>query len=144
MPKTATYRQKHPHNQEILDGIAKGPWANYWAEKQEEKGRSFSGVNISDVAPKPPGWAHTWARKLADAIVDANQASLEALYMVAVSVGGYPHDEEAFGFHLGMQAVGSGLHWTDDARGDTPRILVPDMQFYQGANPDTRFMRGKL
>lgn len=144
MPRTAPYRAKFPHNTEILDGMVKGCWASHWATEQEDKGRSFSGQNILDVAPKPPGWARTWGKKLADAIVQVNHVGLEDLYRKAVEISGYPHDAETFGYHLGMEATGTGSKWTDDARGPEVEILVPDMEFYQGANPDFRFTRGEV
>lgn len=41
--------------------------------------------------------------------------SLDNLYEVAVKDFGYKNDKEHFGYHLGMQSVGHGVSWEDDA-----------------------------
>ena len=35
-------KSKISHDREILYGLAKGPWADFWANRQEERRRSFS------------------------------------------------------------------------------------------------------
>jgi hypothetical protein len=126
--------------------MSRGVWALYWAQEQEEAGKSFSGTNIYEIAPDAPGWAEKWAEKLAGSICHLNgNLTLDHLYLTALEAG-FPRDREAFGYNLGMQAIGSEVHWTDDISvgPDTPKILVPSYEFYEGAErsePDVRFAR---
>lgn len=120
-------------DKEILAGIPTGVWADYWATQQEERGRSFSGQDIMDVAPKVPKWAKDWATNLAAGIVSVNGKTLEQLYQM-VKEAGYPHDREHFGYHLGMQAAGHGVSWSDDVRFDKLKhnaIGIPHREFYR-------------
>ena len=120
---------RNPHDKEILHGMAKGPWADHWAQAQEEKGRSFSGQNIYDLCPEPPRTAQRWARKLADEIVELNEGlGLEALFLAARNVG-FDKSREDFGFCLGCEAAGMGIRWDDDLSTDL-RIEVPHREFY--------------
>jgi hypothetical protein len=122
---------KNSHNSEILYGMAKGPWADAWAQKQEEKGRSFSGQNIYDICPEPPRAAQRWARKLADEIVEANLhlgPGLEGLYLAAREAG-FDKSREDFGFYLGCEACGMGISWDDDVSTDL-KIVVPYNEFF--------------
>jgi hypothetical protein len=135
--------KKTSHHPEILRGMARGPWADTWASEQEEKGRSFSSMDLYEVAPEAPRWTEKWAKKLASSIVALNQLSLDDLYAVACEAG-FQKSEETFGFYLGMQAVGHGIAWTDDISGNAPKILIPSYEFYHGAEnsePDLRFVK---
>jgi len=121
------------HNAEILAGIPAGVWADLWATEQEEKGRSFSGMDIVEEAPNPPAWAKKWGKEIADKIVALNHKSLEELYQMVVAAG-YPHDRDQFGLHLGMQAVGHGISWSDDvsyAKLSHDAIKLPRTDFYR-------------
>ena len=136
------------HDPEITLGMARGVWADHWAHEQEEAGESFSGMDIYEAAPDAPTWAERWAEKLASSIVALNGAPLDSLYRAAKTAG-FPKDRETFGFYLGMQAVGHGVNWNDDISvgPNTPTILVPDYEFYEGAErnqPDVRFAHGRL
>lgn len=119
------------HDKEILAGIPRGVWADLWATEQEEKGRSFSQQDITDVAPRTPPWAKKWAKDVADKIVAMNGKSLADLYEL-VKKHGFPHDEESFGILLGLQAVGHGVSWSDDTRGlPDSAIQLPNTDFYR-------------
>ena len=135
--------QSQEHDRNILRGMARGPWADTWAQEQEEQGESFSGMNIYDLAPEAPQWAEEWAERLADAIVEVNDTPLDHLFAGARAVG-FAKDEETFGFYLGMQAVGHGIRWDDDvSSGRRPtdlKIGVPSVEFYEGAKPNLRFI----
>jgi len=126
------------HDTEILLGMARGPWADRWANEQEEAGESFSGQDIYELAPEAPRWAEAWAVRIADAIVKLNGASLDELYHVAQREG-FSKDREAFGFYLGMQSCGHGVAWDDDFATDV-KIKLPSAEFYEGAQPDLRFV----
>jgi hypothetical protein len=122
--------KKTAHNKKILYGMAKGPWADFWAREREEMGESFSGRNIYDICPEPPKEARKWAREIADEIVKRNRKSLSDLYQLA-RADGFSDDEEDFGFHLGCQACGMGLRWDDDLTpNNTLEIEVPQREFY--------------
>jgi len=148
--KTLTFRSTRNvgahHDPEILLGMARGVWADHWATEQEENGESFSGQDIYEAAPNAPAWAEKWARKLASSISHLNgDVPLDMLFRSAQQAG-FAKDREAFGFYLGMEAVGHGIHWTDDvpSSDDVPKILVPNYEFYEGAErsePDLRFVR---
>lgn len=138
MPKS---RGKRQHVTEILRGMARGPWAIYWARREEEKGKRFSGTDIYYDSPEAPRWALKWARDLADKVVEVNDGvSLGDLYSAAVA-DGFVKDKETFGFYLGMQATGEGVRWDDDLVPNVSiTIKVPSAEFYQGAQPDMRFV----
>ena len=145
MPKTKRKAPGFSHDSEILHGMSRGVWASHWADEQEEKGKSVrGGTDLYEVAPKTPGWAMKWANKLAGTIQHLNGIEVDELFEMARNAG-FKKDKESFGFYLGMQAVGSGVHWTDDLTAvETPTILVPDYEFYKGAelhDPDIRFVK---
>jgi len=130
---TTTHHRKprHSHDAEILEGIPRGVYADWWAQEQEEKGKSFSGQDITRAAPRTPGWAKKWGHEVADAIVTANHSSLEDLY-AKVKAHGYPYDREHFGYHLGMETAGHGVSWSDDTKGLAhDAIKLPDREFYR-------------
>jgi len=128
------------HDPEIVEGMARGPWASYWASQAEEAGESLPGVDVYEAAPPTPAWAKRWARALAHAVVEANGSELETLYQAALT-DGFPHDAESFGALLGLQATGSGVSWRDDVKKTALMILLPRTEFYQGATIDSRFVR---
>lgn len=122
------------HDAEILKGMARGVYADAWAMKKEEKGHSFGGgIDLYDIAPATPSFAKKWAKELREKILNLNEApSLTYLYEFAQTKG-YKDKPETFGFHLGMQSVGHGVSWHDDAdyrltkRDD---IKLPHTEFY--------------
>jgi hypothetical protein len=122
--------RKNPHDREILYGMAKGPWADAWAREEEEKGARFSGQNIYDLCPEPPKAAKSWARRVADKIVEANGGlALEALFLAARHAG-FDKSREDFGFYLGCQACGMGIQWDDDLSAAGPKIAIPYDEFF--------------
>ena len=123
--------KKTIHDEEILYGMAKGPWADFWALREEKRGQHFGGMNIYDICPEPPAKAKAWARKIADQIVRMNEGlSLEALYLAARH-DGFSEDREDFGFHLGCQASGMGIRWDDNLTPNVElEIKVPYNEFY--------------
>jgi len=137
-----TKRTRRPaHDEEILRGMARGPWALRWANEEEERGTRFAGgTDLYEAAPEAPRWVARWARGLADAIVSLNDASLEELYEAA-RADGFAKDRESFGYYLGMQAEGNGVRWDDDVSPNaTVTIRVPSIELYEGASPDLRFI----
>ncbi len=123
-------RKSDPIEKEILEGIPRGVWSNLWATEQEEKGRSFSGQDITQAAPKTPTWAKTWAKDLSAKIVSDNSKTLAELFQY-VKENGYPYDAVQFGLHLGMQAVGHGVSWSDDTKLPHSAIKIQHKEFYR-------------
>ena len=121
---------------EILHGMARLAWAYAWGNKQEENGRSFSGVDIYYVAPATPKRAKEWAKSVGTKISKNHGKSLAQIYSI-VKRAGYSDDAEAFGGDLAHQALGTGINWTDRVRGgkgsearEKLKIAVPDDEFY--------------
>jgi hypothetical protein len=117
-----------PSEADILYGMAKGPWASFWADREEEKGKSFSQQNIYDLCPKPPAKAKAWAKKLALEIITLNNSSLTDMLTVAQGEG-FKGDPEEFGFYLGCQASGMGIAWDDDCSTNV-KFKIPQREFY--------------
>jgi len=115
----------------ILFGMAKGPWALEWSNREEEKGRSFSGQDIYELAPNPPSDAVAWAEDIAAQLKRMNNvAGLEVLYAVAQREG-FNKDRENFGLYLGCQAAGHGISWCDDLQPGTEKLIdIPHHEFY--------------
>ena len=115
----------------ILFGIAKGPWALEWANREEENRRSFSGQDIYPQAPLPPNDAVTWANDIAAQLKRLNHvSSLEDIFNKAMSLG-FNKSTEDFGALLGCQAAGHGISWADDLEpGSYEQIEIPSREFY--------------
>lgn len=116
---------------QILYGLIRGPWSDYWAREQEERGRSFSGEDIYYVAPeRMPLDAYRWGFEVADQITKLNGCSLKKLWELAV-VRGYPNSAEHFGVDLGLQSVGHGVGYLDDMPASTRSFIrLPRREFY--------------
>jgi hypothetical protein len=101
------------------------------ADREEEKGRSFSGQEIYGQAPNPPSSAMFWADDIAAQLLHLNRMqSLTALFAKATSLG-FDKSPEDFGALLGCQAAGHGISWADDlAPGSYDQIDVPSREFY--------------
>jgi len=118
------------HDREILLGLGKGNWALYWADQEEEKGRSFSGQDLYEICPNQPPWAKKWSRNIADQIVRLNKTSLADLYKKACEAG-FDGSKESFGSDLGLQVAGHGIAWDDNISGVTDlKIELPYAEFY--------------
>ena len=128
-----SYRKEHEEYREtqkaILYGMAKGPWASWWANEQEEKGRSFSGLNIYDLCPKPPKAAMDWAKSVYAQIFDMNYPNFVTSLFNMAKKEGFSGDAEQFGFYLGCEASGMGISW-DDNLSTNLKIIVPQREFY--------------
>lgn len=115
----------------ILFGMAKGPWALEWADREEEKGRSFSGQDIYELAPNPPSDAIAWAEDVSAQLRRLNGVdALEDVYTKA-SFAGFDKDREVFGMYLGCQIAGHGISWCDDLQPGAERYIdLPHREFY--------------
>lgn len=123
------------YDKEIIDAMAKLAWAVFWANREEEKGRSHSQMEIYDIVPATPPAARKWARNVAREMLALNKApSLTHIYRVALNHG-YQKSADQFGGDLGHQAIGTGINWRDDipmghARVPRDAIVVPNSEFY--------------
>lgn len=115
----------------ILFGLSKGPWSLWWANQEEENGRSFSGQDVYELAPDPKSDAVAWAEDIAAQLKRLNGSpSLDALYDLARQAG-FDKSPEAFGMYLGCQTAGHGISWCDDLDADAGRLIaVPSREFY--------------
>lgn len=102
---------------EIIEAMARAMWVSEWASEMEERGTSFSGMDLMDVAPPTPSEAVQLAVELASDIESDNGMSLSELYSKAVNAPGRHYSEpdpSSFGHDLAMQAMGHGVSWSDN------------------------------
>lgn len=124
-------KEQEAFRKQCLYGMAKGPWANWWANEQEEKGRSFSQQNIYDLCPEPPPAARKWARDVYEKIAFLNTYFPEGMTMIFAKAKseGFAGNAEEFGFYLGCQVSGMGIAWDDDLSTNY-KIELPHQEFY--------------
>jgi len=120
---------------EIIDGMARAVFADQWAQRQEQRGNSFSGMDVYDEAPKTPSKARTWAKRNAVDILrlNPNFKNLTEMFEFVVDERGYNRDAESFGSDLGMESVGHGVSWRDRAdyrKTKRDDIKTPHNEFY--------------
>lgn len=133
----------------IVNAIARAWFVSAWASKQEEKGRSFSGQELMDVAPKTPRHAREAAliylgrlecankRDICGLLHDAAKADYatagitDGMYVEPDGfVGAYTDSEYArtFGHYIGMEALGHGVSWFDDHA--EFELIIPRTEYY--------------
>jgi|SRR5579859_987847 len=116
---------------EIVDMMARTLFVTAWADREEERGRTYPGQDLMDVAPSTPHRAREAARALASRIEVMNGANLPVLYDRAIRTPGKHYREPTprdFGYGLAMQSLGHGVSWFDDH----PRfpLKLPHIEFY--------------
>lgn len=129
-------------DQEILDGMARAMFVTTWAHEQEEKGRSFSGKDLMDVAPATSRDAKWAAIHLANHIIARNKVEhLTDLYARALAAGGRG-DAKTFGHYVAMEAMGHGVSWFDN----NPEfdIDIPDYEYYPGLGAIENKLKGRI
>lgn len=101
--------------EEIISSIARTFWVTWWADREEERGRRFPpGTELFEVAPRTPRAALEEAGKFIHEMEKANRMPLAAMYARAVRAAGEEDVADLFGYYTAMQAMGSGVAWTDD------------------------------
>jgi len=126
---------------EIVASMARTLFVVAWAQREEEKGRTYPGQDLMDVAPKTSPKAEAAAKKLALEIEEMNDASLDALLVLASMQPGKHYKESYsydFGYGLAMQALGHGVSWWDDhpyisvdpVIGVEKEFKLPRIEFY--------------
>jgi hypothetical protein len=118
---------------EIVDAMARTLYVTDWADREEEKGRTYPGENLFDVAPATTREAYRAGNKLADRIEERNKMSLDALYALAATAPGQHLREptpEDFGYAITMQSLGHGVGWSDD-HPEIP-MKLPHIEYHRG------------
>lgn len=141
--KGTSGRGLHPEGAEIIDNMARAAWALNWADREEEKGRSLSQVDVFYAAPKTPACANKWALKVANEIAQRNYlgtltpyAAMQELYRKAEeanqAAGRSTEPAERFGSDIALQVLGHGVSWFDDNA--EFELNLPHDEFYMN-NP---------
>ena len=131
--KLASTRQilNGDYDREIYEAMARAMFVSDWADRQEEKGKTYPGMDLMDVAPPTSRDALLAARALAAAVIkDNNVKSLTDLYARALNAGG-EGDARKFGHYLAMQAMGHGVSWYDDGNPEFG-LKLPHFEYYSG------------
>lgn len=129
MPKQAEFTDSWSTS--FIEGAARALFVQAWGDREEERGRTYPGEDLMDVAPKTPKKAYIAAGKLLGELVAANNASVHELIQRAAKADHVDEDEidvENFGHYVAMQYVGSGVGWTDDHAAFG--LKVPHGEFY--------------
>lgn len=119
--------------QTIVEAMARTLHVDNWARREEERGRTYPGMDLMDVAPKTPRAAEHAARQLATRIEELNGQTLERLYRRAVTARGIHREEPTqrlFGHYLAMESLGHGVSWFDDH--PTFKLKLPNATYYAG------------
>lgn len=134
---TRMSREQKRIREDILMGMGRAAHVTHWANEEEEKGRTYPGQDLMDVAPRRTTMASSkWAVKVGHEIERLNGKSLPELYEIAERAnaegggGQTTQDPKTFGHYLGMQAMGHGVAWDDDIAGGHDLIKVPYSEFY--------------
>lgn len=109
----------HDKRDEIVDGAARALFVSLWADLVEEAAEATGerllgfGVELMDVAPETPQEAKVAAESLISTIESTNAVDFTTFVP--------PGTEEVFeaftgdfGHYLAMEALGSGVGWSDD------------------------------
>lgn len=108
----------------IIASMAKTLWVTAWADEIEERSsqgdeaaravmRNWPRNDLMDLAPEVPPTAYVMAATLTSAIESLSQMPLEAALAACCDVVDAEAADE-FGHYLVMEALGSGVSWTDD------------------------------
>ena len=127
----------------IVLGMARALFVTWWADQEEEAGRTYPGQELMAVAPETPQAAFDEAWRLVGRIEERNHTHIRALLYAAcqadglVQTDGLPPGNQLasysrdFGHYLAMQSLGHGVSWFDDHAEfplDLPLIEVDFME----------------
>lgn len=133
----------HGVRDEIIESAARAFYVSRWADDQEERdwpAGSPSGRDLDEMAPRTPKKVVAFAKKFIAAFERTNSMSVDQLYERAAELtrqpGGMryarrPPSADLFGHYLAMQAMGSGVAWSDDY--PSPGFALPEAQWYGGS-----------
>lgn len=124
----------------ITEEIAKAFFATAWADAMEERGITFSGDEIYNVMPPEiPSVAREAARKLVSKMEKENRLPIEEIYRVALEKAELldaPDIRDNFGFATALQAMGSGVSWSDDYPDHGFKVPYMEFGFYELSDED--------
>jgi hypothetical protein len=98
----------------ILDGMARALYVMAWASGMEEEGltSNWGGMDLMDLAGETSPDAYTKAKELYRDIEQQNNIKLSEFTPPEEDYETY--DRDNFGHYLAMEALGSGVGWSDD------------------------------
>lgn len=107
--------------QAFVDAVARAYFVDQWARSQEDKGRSFSGQDIMNVAPRTPRRFIGEAWRVVGHFECAARMSIHCIIAKVHrteygAASGFGDDDFAskLGHYMAMQAMGHGVSWADD------------------------------
>ena len=125
---------------EIVTGMARALFVSAWADRQEDRGKTYPGQELMDVAPRTPRYVYEQALRLMGRIEQANGMGVLILAIMAAKADGYASLDDVpdnyvsnFGHYLAMQALGHGVGWFDSHAEftiDGRELAVPHFEFY--------------
>lgn len=124
----------------IVDAVARVFFVSSWADTMENYGGKIPpGSRLYDIAPKTPRIVREkFGVKFVKELLWLNNCYVQDLWDAAqVKVEGNPHRKtptlDDLGYCLAMEAMGSGVAWTDDHPPLRPRhrdlVLPPEFEF---------------
>ena len=124
----------------VVSAMARTLFVGAWANKQEERGKTYPGQDIMDIAPKTPKYAREQALRLLGGLEAMNRSNIHPILALAARADGYDSLDvvpdrwfEDFGFCIAMRALGEGVNWFDSHPRftvDGRELVVPDFEFY--------------
>jgi hypothetical protein len=115
--------------EEFVKGAARAYWVTSWASEMEERGKSFSGMDLEDVAPETPLDAYVAAGVLTGLLTALNRTSVYTLADRAAKADGTDGvAAHEFGWYLAMMSMGEGVGWFDNH--ETFKLEVPMMEYH--------------
>ena len=104
--------------EEILTGLARNIYLNAYADTVEDRGGSFGGGEINDMAPNTPPSAEAKAIEWLQELEEENRLDIERIWAKARFADWFENqlipDPEDFGNDLSMMMIGHGVSWFDD------------------------------
>lgn len=100
-----------------VDAMATVLWADFWADKEEDRGVSFARMDIVDAAPTITEECIVLAGRIMGAWEAANAATFHEMYDRAIAAnagaGKEEPDMEQFAGYIALEAIGHGVSWFD-------------------------------
>jgi hypothetical protein len=111
----------------FTEGAARAFYAQAWATRQYERGRSLTGRNILDAAPATPLSAYVEAGVLVGKIEELNRKNIYMIFAEASKADGRDVDVVELGHYFALQALGEGVSWFD-SHASFP-VKLPHMEY---------------
>lgn len=102
---------------EIVEWMARTIFVLKWADRQEEKGITYPGQELFEVAPRTSKDAKIGAWALVEDLQEANKLSIFEIYDQALQrakLENTAKNREEFGYLVAMEAMGTGIALEED------------------------------